>query len=258
MEAGQEQGSFTRRRTSFGSLAGTYDAVRPDWPAPTVDWLLGSPPAATVCRVLDLGAGTGKGTRAVAALGHEVVAVEPSAGMREALEAACALLPADTAARISVLSGSGESIPVEGASMDVVTAFQSWHWVEPVAAARECARVLRPGGWLSMAWHHRTEDDAWSRELSDIVKRGENQLDDEEEPPVGAAFEPAQTARFHHEMRQSVDDLVRHASTWSYVAVDPERDRILAEVEALGRRVAGPDGMVVIPMSTRCFRLRRR
>jgi hypothetical protein len=59
-------------------------------------------------------------------------------------------------------------------------------------------------------------------------------------------------------MRQSVEDLVLRASTWSYVAIHPERDRVLDEVRALGRRVAGGDGMVEIPMTTRCYRLRRR
>ena len=61
------------RRTSFGALASTYDAVRPRWPEPTVHWLLAEPDAPI--RVLDLGAGTGLGTRTIASLGHEVAAV---------------------------------------------------------------------------------------------------------------------------------------------------------------------------------------
>ncbi len=49
------------RRTSFGALAETYDAVRPHWPEETVDWLLGSPDRPV--RVIDLGAGTGPGSQ---------------------------------------------------------------------------------------------------------------------------------------------------------------------------------------------------
>ena len=59
-------------------------------------------------------------------------------------------------------------------------------------------------------------------------------------------------------MRQSVDDLVRHAATWSFVAIHPERERMLEQVRELGARVADPGGMVEIPMQTRCYRLRRR
>ena len=95
-------------------------------------------------------------------------------------------------------------------------------------------------------------------ELSDIVDRHENLPDDEEAPPVGPDFEPFETEVFTYGMRQSVEDLVLHASTWSFVAIRPERDRVLDEVRALGRRVADRDGMVEIPMTTRCYRLSRR
>jgi hypothetical protein len=42
------------------------------------------------------------------------------------------------------------------------------------------------------------------------------------------------------------------------VAIHPERERMLEQVRELGRRVAGPGGLVEIPMRTRCYRLRRR
>jgi hypothetical protein len=75
---------------------------------------------------------------------------------------------------------------------------------------------------------------------------------------VRPEFEPVETDLFAYAMRQSVEDLVRHASTWSYVAIHPERDQVLDDVRALGRKVADGDGMVEIPMTTRCYRLRRR
>jgi SAM-dependent methyltransferase len=249
---------FGARRTSFGAFATTYDAVRPEWPSATVTWMLGSPTAETVCHVVDVGAGTGKGTRAIAALGHEVIAVEPSDGMRDALTASLRALPAEVAGRITIVAGGAEDIPVENDSVDAATVFQAWHWFDADAATAECARVLRPGGWLSMAWHQRSEHVGWSRELSDIVDRHENVPDDDEAPPAGPDFEPFETEVFTYGMRQSVEDLVLHASTWSYVAIHPKRDRILDEVRALGRRVADAHGMVEIPMTTRCYRLRRR
>jgi SAM-dependent methyltransferase len=258
MSESEDAEVFGARRVAFGAYATTYDAVRPEWPTATVTWMLGSPATGAVCRVVDLGAGTGKGTRAIAALGHEVIAVEPSDGMREALATSLVSLPEDVARRIRAVAGGAEEIPVETSSMDAVTAFQSWHWFDPDAAAAECARVLRPGGWLSMGWHDRSEDVGWSRELSDIVQRPVNQAEDQEAPAVGPEFEPFETELFTHRMRQSVEDLVLHASTWSYVAVHPERDRVLEDVRSLGRRVAGADGMVEIPMLTRCYRMRRR
>jgi SAM-dependent methyltransferase len=249
---------FSRRRTSFGLDAATYDLVRPEWPADTVTWMLGSPTAATVCRVVDLGAGTGKGTRAIAKLEHSVIAVEPSDGMREVLAESVNALPEGVAHRISVAAGDAEEIPVETGAMDAVAAFQAWHWFDSLVAAAECARVLRPGGWLSMGWHFRSEDVGWSRELSDIVGHHAKQPDGEESPMVGPEYERSETELFTYGMRQSVEDLVLHASTWSYVAIRPDRVHVLEEVRALGRRVADSEGMIEIPMRTRCYRSRRR
>jgi len=248
---------FDARRVAFGAYAATYDLVRPEWPARTVAWMLGSPTTATVCRVVDLGAGTGKGTRAIARLGHEVIAVEPSERMRRALTASLWTMPDEVAARISTLAGDAEGIPVGTGSVDAVAVFQAWHWFDPETAAAECARVLRPGGWLSIGWHHRSEDVAWPRELSDIVERPENQPDDELPPEVGPDFEPVETGLFAYAMHQSIEDLVLHASTWSYVAIRPDRDRVLDDVRTLARTVANDEGMVDIPMKTRCYRLRR-
>jgi hypothetical protein len=117
--------------------------------------------------------------------------------------------------------------------------------------------VLRPGGWLSIGWHHRSEDVGWSRELSDIVDH-ENHPEDHELAPVGPQFDAFETADFSYVMHQSVEDVVLHASTWSYVAIHPQRDRMLDGVRALGRRVADSRGLVTIPMMTRCYRLHRR
>ena len=249
---------FGARRVAFGAYAATYDAVRPEWPAKTVAWMLGSPTTATVCRVVDLGAGTGKGTRAIAALGHEVIAVEPSEGMRATLTMSLDALPKRVASRISIMAGGAEDIPVENGSVDAVTVFQAWHWFDAGAAAGECARVLRPGGWLSLGWHHRSEDVGWSRVLSDIVEHHENQPEDQKAPPVGPEFEPYESKLFTYRMRQSIEDFVLHASTWSYVAIHPDRARILDDVRALGRREADCDGMVEIPWTTHCYRLLRR
>ena len=248
---------FTARRTSFGRTAATYDAVRPEWPATTISWMLGAPPPERSLRVVDVGCGTGKGSRALIALGHEVEAVDPSAGMLGVLEEARATMPREQSARLRTHRGNAEQIPLPDGSAEAVTALQAWHWFDPDAAARECARVLRPGGWLSMAWHYRDDASGWGAELSAIVQRHEHEPDVGELPQPAGPFGAAETTLFAYVLRQSVEDLVRHAGTWSFVAVNPDRDRILAQVRALGTRVAGDDGMVEIPMRTWCYRLRR-
>lgn len=249
-----------RLRTSFGARAETYDAVRPHWPPSTVQWLLGSPAPGATLTVADLGCGTGKGSRVIASLGHRVYAVDSSEAMLAQLEAARSNLDAGVAERMASMRAPAESVPLPDASLDAVTAFQAWHWFDKDAAAAECARLLRPGATLGLAWHHRDEDLPWSRELSRIVERTPAPHDESnaEKPPEVPQFATAEHERFGYTMRQSVDDLVRHASTWSYVAVSPRRDEMLARVRALAASVADADGMVQIPMTTYCHRLRRR
>lgn len=70
--------------TSFGGVAGAYKRARPEYPADAVRWLAGDVPA----DVVDLGAGTGKLTRGLVALGHRVTAVEPLTEMLEQLRGA--------------------------------------------------------------------------------------------------------------------------------------------------------------------------
>jgi len=99
--------------TSFAGVADAYERARPGYPDEAVTWLVGTDPV----DVVDLGAGTGKLTRALVALGHRVTAVEPlpemSAFLRE-------VLPGVTA-----LEGGAEAIPLPDASASTTSAMHS-------------------------------------------------------------------------------------------------------------------------------------
>jgi ubiquinone/menaquinone biosynthesis C-methylase UbiE len=126
------------RAASFGSVGGEYERGRPSYPAEAVAWLVGTDPL----QVIDLGAGTGKLTRRLLELGHDVVAVEPAKGMLEQLEAE---LPAAT-----TVDGTAEAIPLPDGQADAVVAGQAFHWFDAERALPEIARVLRPAGRLGL------------------------------------------------------------------------------------------------------------
>ena len=251
------------RRTSFGAGAATYDAVRPLWPEPTVHWLLGEPDGPL--RVLDHGAGTGLGTRTIATLGHDVTAVDPSAELLAALDDASTKLPREVAARITTLVGRGEELDVPDASHDAVTCFQAWPRVDPDLAGPECARVVRPGGVLALAWNSWSDREPWLRELGEVVGTPEMVWDPERHGATATdqaarvdGFDAPENTQFGLEQALTVEELVRLASSWSPVAVRDDRDAVLDRVRALGTEVAGSGSTLVFPYVSDCWRYRRR
>jgi SAM-dependent methyltransferase len=92
---------------------------------------------------LDVGSGTGRFSPALARAFGPVTGVEPSVRMRE-IARAQAPHPG-----VRYLAGSAEDMPVPTGSADYAPMFLSWHHVQDKPrAARELARVIRPGGRL--------------------------------------------------------------------------------------------------------------
>jgi len=251
--------SWDEQRMSFGAVAAVYERYRPDWPAATAAWLTGIEDGGPLAEragaggldVLDLGAGTGKLTRTLVAAGHRVTAVDPSEGMLEQLSGALS--------QVRTLIGTGEQIPAPNGSFDAVTVAQAWHWMDQPVAAAECARVLRPGGLLALAWHGRAKSVTWVGELDELAQApaprpGASVRSGWHELQLPAEFGEMEAAEFDYEQRLTPAGLAAQVSSWSYVAANPERERILAEVEALGQRVADAEGLVTLPFLTYCYR----
>lgn len=131
------------RRLTFGAHADAYERARPEWPEEAARWLV--PEDAQL--VVELGAGTGKLTRAVAALGVRVVAVEPDPRMLAVLRGL----------GLEGVEGSAEAIPFGDGVADGVVTGSALHWFDLDAALPEFHRVLRPGGRLGFGWNHRDE-----------------------------------------------------------------------------------------------------
>ena len=230
--------------TAFADVAGAYERARPGYPEEAVRWLAGAQPL----DVVDLGAGTGKLTRALIALGHRVVAVEPLDEMRAELEVA---LPGARA-----LAGSAEAIPLPDASTDVVTSAQAFHWFDHDAALPEIARVLRPDGRLALVWNSRDDRDPWMARLSAII--GNETVHDWEVIPVieeGGYFGNVENAQFSLEQHLDRNGLLDLVLSRSYLAKlpPPEREPVLDAVGALYDESASADG-VRLAYVTECFR----
>jgi SAM-dependent methyltransferase len=237
---------------SFARAAEAYERGRPPYPAAAIDWLL--PDGAQ--RVLDLGAGTGKLTRLLAARGLAVTAVEPLAEMREQLHRAVPGIPA--------LAGMAEQIPLPDADVDAVLVAQAWHWVDLPVAVPEVARVLAAGGWLGLLWNVRDEREDWVAQLGRITRRREGPHASSrrisERPVVGPPFGPVErrdVTWVHHLAPAALTDMI---ASRSYVITLPasERAAMFAEVDDLLRTHPALAGAreIALPYVTRCARAR--
>jgi malonyl-CoA O-methyltransferase len=100
---------------------------------------------------VDLGCATARGSRALAdRYPHaRVLAVDSSAGMLAAAQAACSA--AASGARITVLGGDAERLPLATGGAELVLANLVLPWCKPQRLFAEAARVLEAGGLLLFA-----------------------------------------------------------------------------------------------------------
>jgi SAM-dependent methyltransferase len=142
------------RALSFDSVAEQYDTGRPGYPAALFDAIEeASGVALDGPRVVDVGAGTGIATRSLVQRGARPVAVEPGPGMAARLHQ---VLP-----DVPLVRAIGDALPLAGATADLITYAQSWHWTDRARAHREAMRVLRPGGALALFWNVSDQDVPW-------------------------------------------------------------------------------------------------
>src|SRR6202008_1739721 len=98
-------------------------------------------------------------TRAVAALGVQVVAVEPDARMLAVLRGL----------GLEGVEGSAEGVPFDDGVADAVVAGSCLHWFELDPSLREIHRVLGSGGRFGFAWNHRDDRNPAIAAMSETV-----------------------------------------------------------------------------------------
>ncbi len=243
----------TPRRLTFGAHAAEYERARPAWPTTVARWLV---PEDTRL-VVELGAGTGKLTRAVAALGVRVVAVEPDPRMLEVLQ------------RLGLggVAGSAESIPLGDGEADAVVAGSCLHWFDLERSLPEIHRVLREGGRFGFGWNSRDGRHPTIARMNEAIysaapdRSRRRDRDWEGEVTRGSLFRDVEHRVFEH-----VHDLPREAldaHLWSYAAIaslpDEERRRVFADVADVldSDRDVSNGGRLRLPFAVSAYRASR-
>ena len=177
--------------------------------------------------VLDLGAGTGKLTRALVPRFARVVAVEPDDAMRAVLE--------EVVRAAEALAGRGESIPLGDEDVDAVFTAEAFHWFASDESVAEIARVLRPRGALVILWNIGIEDDDMGEEAEAVIKAAIERggvpgigrvLSGEWRRPVeAAAFEPLREAEVERDLVKTRDEWIANMLSVSSMAHQPDEER---------------------------------
>ncbi|MBA2468198.1 MAG: class I SAM-dependent methyltransferase [Chloroflexia bacterium] len=129
----------------FDEQAELYHQVRPRYPESMVDDLVALSGIPEQARLLEIGAGTGIATGAMAKRGYDIVALEP--GERLAAVASQNLEPFRN---VSITTERFEDWPLSDERFDLVYSATAFHWIEPDVRYAKSARALKSDGCLAI------------------------------------------------------------------------------------------------------------
>jgi SAM-dependent methyltransferase len=207
--------------------------------------------------VVELGAGTGKLTRAVAALGVRVVAVEPDPRMLGVLREL----------ELDGVEGSAEAIPFDAGSADGVLAGSSLHWFELQPALREIHRVLKAGGRFGFGWNHRDARHPAIARMSETIHAarpegtGWRSRDWPREVTEACLFREVEHELFEHVHELPREAVGDHLLSYATFASLPERERLSVSEDVAAILDADPSvrhgGRVRLPFVVDAYRASR-
>ncbi len=226
------------RGRSFDGWAEEYDRYRPGYPDElfaTIHARLGLP---ELPHVADLGAGTGRASLAMAALGWRVTAIEPGRPMLDQLRARAS----DDGLVLATVQASAEETGLDPASVDLATAGQAVHWFDRERAVAEMARIVRPGGGVALFWNVRDEEASplvaayhamleerfGSADAGRYLQAGRPQAHEATRSAFEglASFSPIEKIELRHELTMSAEEFTGMAFTASYVRAQPEEAQV--------------------------------
>jgi SAM-dependent methyltransferase len=206
---------------------------RDPYPEAAAAWMVGEP----TMRVLDLGAGRGGFAAMLRDAGHEVFCIDRTVDL--------------------------VSLPFLSCHFDVVTAAQTLHRFAPGLALTEIARVLKPGGYLAIAYNTRDDTVPWVRRLIAVMReadpgamRGDFGEDSVEKVAESPYFGLLERRNFRNWMPITRDGLISMVERRPAVArLDAAaRGRLVREVGALYDASARVPDPLMLPFQTSCWR----
>ena len=149
---------FTRR-------AEAYAKHRPGYPDSLLEYLYTELGFSKSSVIADIGAGTGIFSEYMLRRGSTVYGVEPNEDMRLKAEERFSGYK-----NFRSVCASAEHTGLNAASVDDITAAQSFHWFDKALFRAECQRILRPDGIVALIWNSRDAQSPLTQE-NDALNR---------------------------------------------------------------------------------------
>ena len=134
----------------FSDRAEDYAKYRPHYSHDVVHALRQACGLAPQHVIADVGCGTGLLAEIFLQNGNRVIGIEPNREMRAMGEEYLSRYP-----NFRMVGGSAEATTIDESTADFVIAGQAFHWFRVPETRAEFVRILKPGGWAVLIWHHR-------------------------------------------------------------------------------------------------------
>jgi SAM-dependent methyltransferase len=233
-----------QRRRSFEHTAERYERYRPTYPEALFDDVRAYADVAPDDAILEVGAGTGRGTLHLARWGNPLLAIEPAPAMADIARANVA-----EHAHVEVRTTTFEGAGLERNAFGLVAVTQSFHWLDPDTRVERIHDVLYAYGTAAIINNRQYNPDEtrpfFERVQSVYLEHApglEHEgafpgRDDEIEHVLGGSplFTDHEFAECPWEWTLSADDYIGLMSTHSpHAALDPDvRARLLDGIAAL-------------------------
>ncbi|MEB3278837.1 MAG: class I SAM-dependent methyltransferase [Lyngbya sp.] len=235
--------------TRFSSRATEYAKYRPTYPPEAIAQILEGLSNINTIVAADIGAGTGISSGLLADRGVHVLAIEPNETMRQ---------QATPHPRVEWREGTAEATHLANQSVDLVTAFQAFHWFNPEPTLQEFCRILKPNRRVAIVWNHRNRKDQFTQEYSQILKQAtkSRSWEYEKRHTLTTLQESSQFQNIRHFVsfhRQPLDltGLIGRTQSSSYIPTQgTEAEKVIAQLQELYHKWKDEQELVYIVYRT--------
>tara|TARA_B100002003_G_C13897367_1_gene437319 strand:- start:15 stop:743 length:729 start_codon:yes stop_codon:yes gene_type:complete len=225
----------------FEYCAEEYAAYRPDYPTELYDFVAARCSLESNSMIIDVGAGTGKGSAPLLERGFQVVAFDISEKMLDA---------GRRNGHRNLVCSVAEQIPLGESSANLILCAQSFHWFASTDTLAEFARVIKPTGYLALFWNTRAKEPDHQKEYERLIRKfnpehvcGYRDIDWTPVLERDGFFRSVEQEKFKHTDRMTIESWKGLARSTSYIRCigEEQLEQFERELEQVMKRESAID-----------------